>query len=105
MAHTPGPWVGFVDRSDGTEVMDILPAGRDGEVASGIRNGADADLIIAAPDLLAVVQELVEGFDGGHIRMESEEIGEIEVGIPPHPWHEELLHYARQALAKATGTH
>lgn len=47
---------------------------------------------------LRVVRQMVEAFDSGSLRMESPEIGEPENDIPYHPWHEEMLHYARLAL-------
>ncbi len=49
----------------------------------------------------AIVKQIVEVYDGGHLRMESEEIGEPENGIPLHPWHEELLYHARRVVAAA----
>lgn len=54
--HTPGPWVGFVDRSSDTAIFSVLPAGRAGEIASNIENDADARLIAAAPEMLAALQ-------------------------------------------------
>lgn len=48
-----------------------------------------------------VVQQLVKAVDDKQLEMNSPEIGEPEVGIPTHPWHEELLYYARKAIAPA----
>lgn len=51
-----------------------------------------------------VVQQLVKAVDANQLEMNSPEIGEPEVGIPNHPWHEELLYYARAALSAAPAT-
>jgi hypothetical protein len=48
---------------------------------------------------LNVVQQMVSAYDSGNLQMSSPEIGEPENNIPMHQWHEELLYYARQALA------
>lgn len=72
-----------------------------------------ARAIVAGQDALARLKAIVDAFDGGHLQMASEEIpGEPGTGFddhngpspgyPPHPWHEEWLVYARQAVAKAT---
>ena len=47
--HTPGPWAIFYDSGINT----IMPAMREGTIADGIKNDADAYLIAAAPGLLA----------------------------------------------------
>ena len=52
--HTPGPWVVFQDQSDSV-IFTVMPAGRAGDVANNIKNGSDARLIAAAPDLLAAL--------------------------------------------------
>lgn len=54
-SFTPGPWIVFV----GDGYFDILPAGREGYVAEDIKNTHDADLIAAAPKLLAAVTMLI----------------------------------------------
>lgn len=54
-------------------------------------------LIAAAPAMLAVLQQILRAVDGGQLEMNSPEIGEPGV-CEPHPWHEEWLHYARQAV-------
>jgi hypothetical protein len=52
--HTPGPWVGFSDRS---KCVAIMPAGREGDVCTFNQppSEADARLLVAAPDLLAAL--------------------------------------------------
>ena len=54
--HTPGPWVEFVD---GGGTVSLVPAGRDGDVAifaDPLPSPADARLMAASPDLLAVAK-------------------------------------------------
>lgn len=57
--HTPGPWVGFSDQG---KDVSILPAGRDGTVcnfAEPYPSRADAQVMIAAPELLKALRALV----------------------------------------------
>lgn len=49
--------------------------------------------------LRAVIRQAVDAYDSGNLQLSSPELGEPENDIPMHPWHEEWLHYARQALA------
>ncbi len=50
--------------------------------------------------LETTLRQIVEAFDTGNLEMNSPRIG---VGDePPHPWHEEWLHYARATLAETT---
>lgn len=65
---------------------------------------AKARLNAAAADMLEVLQHMLKAVDDGTLQMNSPELGEPEVGIPLHPWHEEMLYYARTAVAKATST-
>lgn len=56
--HTPGPWVGFSDQ--GKDVA-ILPAGKDGTIcdfSEPYPSRADAQVMIAAPDLLRAAKRL-----------------------------------------------
>lgn len=62
--HTPEPWIIFVDRSSGESRFDVLPAGRDGEIACDIANEADAQLIMAAPALLRACRAALNMVDG-----------------------------------------
>jgi hypothetical protein len=51
----------------------------------------------------AVVRQVIEAYDSGNLELNSPELdGDIESGIPPHPWHEQWLYHARQALATYT---
>jgi len=43
----------------------VLPAGRAGEIAGNIENGPDADLIAAAPDMLAALRAVDDYFIKG----------------------------------------
>jgi len=58
---TPGPWTIF--RLDGVET--IMPAMREGEIATGITNPADATLIQAAPELVAALEAFMAWDDAG----------------------------------------
>lgn len=58
-----------------------------------------AALLSLSPTLLSLVQLMLEAIEGGNV--DSPELGEPEVGIPMHKWHEEWEHYARNAIAKA----
>jgi len=89
--HTPGPW--YIDRilnnanlgyraiidGDGYTVCSPSPMGQ-----------ANARLIAAAPDLLAVLEEIVKAIDFERGASETEDA-------------ERLLIAAREAIAKATG--
>ena len=55
MTHTPGPWVIF--HCDG--ISSIMPAMREGEIATNIRNDDDARLIASAPELVAALKGLM----------------------------------------------
>lgn len=51
-------------------------------------------------DAMGLLVDIIRAIDDGKLRMESEEIdGDISVGIPPHPYHEEWIHYARKTIA------
>lgn len=103
-AHTPGPWVVFVDRRHAVDIFDILPACRDGEVASGIRSSADASLIAAATDLLEAALALEAAEDRYH--NDCEECG--GEGVPEEcpecfPLFDDARVMRRLAIAKALG--
>jgi hypothetical protein len=107
-AHTPGPWE-IAPHPDDAEVLEIvseyseLPGGRKSanwiaECDAGIDSDADlqtqqatnkanARLITAAPDLLAMVQAFYEAYNGAEY---------AEGGWP-------LMDQARAAIAKAEG--
>ena len=82
MQITPGPWIGFI--ADGS--FDILAAGRPGTIAvcpKGDGHDADANsrLIAAAPDMLALLEDIAAGDAFGSV------------------WREQ----AQNVVAKATG--
>lgn len=87
-SHTPGPWIarkGFLASESGDEVVI------DGYQVASARFGdprhmANADLITAAPELLAVVEDVVRLVDAGYIS----DLSKIAVA-------------ARTAVAKARG--
>lgn len=85
---TPGPWIVFQADEDGA--ADVLPAGRSGHIARDIPNNADADIIAAAPDMLAALRTLLFWNEG------------IAVGRGNHHPHEHA-EIARAAIAKAEG--
>ena len=75
-AHTPGPWIVFVDRGGDSAIYSILPAGRAGTIASDIENSDDASVIAAAPRMFDYISRRAESGDqeAAHI------LGEIHVG-------------------------
>lgn len=44
-----------------------------------------------------VIREFLAAYDEGQVQMSSPEIGGHD-DIPRHPWHEEWLHHAREAV-------
>jgi hypothetical protein len=46
----------------------------------------------------ALVKQMLEAFDGGHVELNSPDIGDPENGVAMHPWHEEWMHHARAAI-------
>jgi hypothetical protein len=71
MPHTPRPWIVFSHGSDGP--YDVMPAMREGDIATGIKNGADADLIASAPALRdALEMVLTVWFDATATRADDE---------------------------------
>jgi len=100
-----GPWKAVIQEPGKHYV--IYPNG-DAElgnwmVAKDIEWETWANLIAAAPDLAHELGKLLEAIDAGQLEMNSPELdGDPESGIPPHPWHEEWLYYARRAHARAT---
>lgn len=83
MAHTPGPWA--VRWHNGLRTA-IIEAGGE-RLACNIKN-SDADLMAAAPDLLAALRELVHYDDGS-----SE----------PGAYGYEVLQRCKAVIAKAEG--
>lgn len=77
------------------EVEAIVTALRTIRAASDF----DIDAITFERDqLFTALRQIVEAFDKGGIEFNSHDMGDPDCGIPIHPWHEEWLHYARQAL-------
>lgn len=95
-AHTPGPWVLFSDSCN----VAILPAMRSGEVCRfvpGSISAADARLIAAAPELLALVEEFAAGPD----LQACDARGERQDAR--NQWLLSMREKAQAAIAKATG--
>lgn len=95
-AHTPGPLTKFAYSvlSNGKTTMEW--AVRDGnglDVASAYQNEADADLAVAAPDLLAACREALELIEFFHGKP-----GWSEYQQSPE------MRRLRAAIAKATGS-
>lgn len=53
--------------------------------------------------LRGLIKGIVDAYDSGNLEMRSPEVGEPDVGIPMHEWHEEWLHYARGTFPAADG--
>ncbi len=47
--------------------------------------------------LAKILSDAIKAFDSGALEMNSPEIGGDD-DIPAHPWHEEWLHHAREAV-------
>jgi hypothetical protein len=85
--HTPGPWTAIPD-DDGDEDNWYVLTEKEAAIAVGLY-GPDARLIAAAPDLLAVLQDLADVSRGYLEHMDAEDIAALEA--------------ARAAIAKAEG--
>ncbi len=112
--HTPGPWRIL---NDGIDIANFRGIGicRLCDVTG--YNKANAALIAAAPEtaaerdslkainaeLLKLLTELLKAYDEKALEMNSPEIDLGDPEIPPHPWHEEWISYARATIAKHKG--
>ena len=65
--HTEGPWITRTGTTTGKEVVGKTPRGKDYIVArcGGKDRQANANLIAAAPDLLAALESLTANLDEG----------------------------------------
>jgi hypothetical protein len=97
-AHTPGPWLVYVDCQPIGDAKGFVPVGGCGCCGSPWVNGennerqvANARLISAAPDLLEVLSDLFEN------PLFQTSVGGNPIRI------EDLMKRARNALAKARG--
>lgn len=75
--------------------------GADGRDTNFKQTQSRAYMIAAAPSMLAVLQQFLAAVDAGALEMSSPDVGEPAI-CAPHPWHEEWLHYAREAVQRAT---
>lgn len=111
--HTPGPWTASIQRSkEGRDLGWIVEHnnGRIGwaslayantnreAIASDPAREANARLIAAAPELLAVVQEACAIFDANH-----EGGDEYNGDLASDLWKDEIHRKLTAALSKATG--
>ncbi len=69
MSHTPGPWKNLENRitSSGGEICEIFALEGDDRHSKYEEANANARLIAAAPELLQILQSIVEdvGYGGG----------------------------------------
>ena len=85
--HTPGPWRVAPDVIDEEQSLDYLRVEtKDADIASRILIDEDANLIAAAPDLLAALKRCVVSLHNAGIGIKCGELQE-----------------AHAAIAKATG--
>jgi len=84
MNHTPGPWNFETCPINGHLVIGALPGEDSPEVVARVQHPDNARLIAAAPDLLAVANQITNG-----------DIGPVELI--------RIIAAARAAIAKATG--
>ncbi|HYI85038.1 MAG TPA: hypothetical protein VEX11_17760 [Acetobacteraceae bacterium] len=97
--HTPGPWAVAADRHI------IADPSRDGRMVASCdpheflpeQRAANARLIAAAPDLLAVLCRLLADVEGEHAGYWSHA---MEITNPDHPWHD-IVMATRAAIARA----
>lgn len=98
--HTPGPQPDGI-RGD----LYALAHYSEQEAATLLNRAADLlgerDRLNA--ELLTALVSLLDALDTGDLEMNSPEIGGENEDNPPHRWHEEWVHYARAATAKAKG--
>ena len=81
--HTPGPWVTYLNTMDDVVVRKMNEAGYEQCVIARGANYKNARLIAAAPDLLEVLQKMLNVWEMG--------------GVDVYP-----IDQARAAIAKAT---
>lgn len=100
MTHTPGPWGYFIDDDEGpihfpdTYVVDQLYGSHDW-IGNRILKETDARLMAASPDLLNMLQRMVDECSYSHVTPEG-----VEIVSRPCPL---TMQHAREAIAKATG--
>ena len=93
--HTPGPWTLNPAHSTRVDLIDNAKGHAIGEIVwVDVRNPADASLIAAAPDLLAVVQDCVRWY--ANRNPEDDDPWPFK-NQPPE------IQRAMTAIAKATG--
>ena len=95
---TPGPWIchsGMVWKPDGTpDGYPIARMDRQTEKTTPTERDANAQLIAAAPDLLAALRAIMN---------DCREVAEGREQVTPGFWHAILNGKARAAIAKAEG--
>lgn len=96
--HTEGPWV-FEDYSQEEVEFFVIPATYHGTVAKVYRE-ADARLIAASPDMLVALQDLLLAYSEPD---QSLCCDGRDCGCMGSTVRQQAEHYARRAIAKATG--
>jgi hypothetical protein len=74
MKHTPGPWhcdMGFFMSPDDNYIAQIIKEDEEGKIVSKQEQAANARLITAAPDLLAVLSRIAGGEYLGSVLMDE----------------------------------
>ena len=61
-----------------------------------------ADLTAKVERLRGRLTEFVEAYDKGYVEISSEKVSRNQ-DIPPHPWHEEWVYLAKEALEEKGG--
>lgn len=90
MTHTPGPWK-KVSKGNGIFTIEQV----DGAGLIGTAGNNNADLIIAAPDMLAALKELTEDMRAIKLYSGGRDIGKVSFA---KAWNKSLV-----AIAKAEG--
>ena len=107
--HTPGPWHVDPKAPEESFFEDVSILRHDGlAVAVAVHNGdiippepeANARLIAAAPELLLALHELLEAYSKPDERLCCDG---RDCGCMGSTVHQQAEHYARAAIAKATG--
>lgn len=95
--HTDYPW----ERVDTADYAEIHPVGKRLQSAIAlVGKPDDANLIAAAPELLLALQELLDAYSKPDERLCCDG---RDCGCMGSTVHQQAEHYARAAIAKATG--
>ncbi|MDV0393199.1 hypothetical protein [Enterobacter roggenkampii] len=85
MKHTPGPWsVNVIGKHWNNKSLTHIEVtfGQDGEcICDTVYNPFDANLIAAAPGLLAALQLIISYHDDGNCELHSEDVAMARAAI------------------------